>query len=1026
LKLLNAPALAALALLSAVLVVPFLPLLKKEAFPFALEVTLTAAKPGIVQVYWNDGGGLSEANSSILNVPSGGPPAVYRLQIPSGTYDSLRFDPLDNDGAVSLYSSRIIDKGGHTLCALSPTDFSPNNQIESLRVVGSRLEIETVPGGNDPQLLLKLQPRLFLHAGIGPILAEFAPRAACVFALIVVLLLLLGRSPGFRDQCSSAVKALGARPKTAVMLASGLAVVVSAYPVVFGQRSFVAPNIADIRLLYDRNPTLPGYRSPTIQDVKGSDVGAIFWEHIPFSMIEHRAVTRDVQWPVWDRYNSCGAPLLGQGQSMFGDPMHFLVIAANGAAWSWDATYLGEKWILAVGLGLLVLALAGNTAAAVIVSIAAPFFGFFIYRTNHPAFFSFCTAPWPLYFWIRVSGAPSLRSVTRWSAALILANLSLMNSGTVKEAYMLLFAMNFSGLCVLLAAREAWRVTLKRLAMVTGAMLVFVMISAPVWMSFLETLRESYTSYDSASAFQIQPGLLLGLFDEALYRPLTHGEYVFNPSANFVILAGILYFAATLRLQLRSRAVLAIAASSLFPLSMAFGLIPGSWIVRLPFLQNVAHIDNCFSCALIILWSILAGVGFSAAHERIGTEEGKWDLLNGALLLFALLFAYIGLGQAIHRTAFPAEPVFTPLTTGNVLPISMFVGGYLASLLLAVAAAAALARRRLRTGKTSVGLTAGLLLCAWVMLWRQGMLPSSAAFEDYAVHPGPRPDFHASSAAMDRMLSSQASEPSRGIGLEGTFLPGWSAAYGLEGICGPDALMNPYYRELAGASPLRRIWDWRLYLARENVESVRPFLDFLNVRYYFGMPGEQLAQSTLIPRAHEDLDTYESPTAWPRAFFSNRVAVYGTPSDLMNLILHGDGRPFAAVQENEIGAAAGIPSDLEGRISEAAKDYVLTERTTSFTVHADSPGVAVLNETYWPSDAHAKVNGKSARVIRANHAFQGVLIEQAGDYRIEFSYAPRRFGLSVAMAAIGVAMTALSLWVTRRSSGPTDAAHVSV
>ena len=1019
-KVLNASAAASLALLSAVLVLPCLQSLRNETDSFSLAVTLTAAKAGHVQVFWDDGSGISEANSSTLEVPAGGKPVERLLHVPNGVYTSLRLDPMDNDGTVRLYSSRIVDGKGQTVRGIASRDFSALNQIRSLGSADGALVIETQGGDSDPQLLLHFEPRLVLYGRISPVLGELAWKAALVFVLLAAVLVLLGR------RLSAAFRAAMAHPRASLAAAAAVSVCLSALPVVLGNRSYVSPNTPDMRLLYDRVETLPGFSPGGVADVKGSDVGAVFWQDIPYAAIEHRALLRDFEFPLWDRYNSCGAPLLGEGQSMFGDPLHLPVMAANSAAWAWDATYLGEKWIFALGLGLLVLACTRSAPAALIVTAAAPFFGFFVYRFNHPAFFSLCTAPWVLYSWLRLASAPSLRSASRWGGALILANLSLMNSGTVKEAYMLLLAMNFSGACVLLSAGGLRRETAKRMAVAAASLALFVMIGAPVWLTFLETLRGSYTSYDAASAFQIQPSLLLGLFDEALYRPLTHGELVFNPSVNFIILSGMLYFGATLRSQLRNPVVAALAVSSLLPLSLAFGLVPPSWIVQVPFLRNVAHIDNCFSCALVIVWSVLAGVGFAAAIARLGTDEGKADLKVAGAILFFLVLSYLGYGHAVHRSSFAREPVFSALRQGDSIPMSLFVRGYLASILAAAALAGLLARRWLLTGRATVGVCAGLLACAWAMSWRQALQFPDAAFEGYTIHPGPRTDLHARSAAMGRARARQSTEPGRGVGLEATFFPGWSGIYAVEGISGPDALMNPYYRELTGVSPLERIWDWRLYLARERVGAVRPFLDFLNVRYYFGLPGEQLTQTGLRLAASEDLDTYVSPTAWPRAFFSDRAVRYDQPSDVVQLVMKGDGQPFAAFQGEEAQklSNAGIREGLGGRVTRAATDYVLTERTTSFKVHATSPGVIVLNEVYWRDYAHAEVNGARTEVIRANHAFQGVLVDRPGDFEVKFSYEPEGFDGALALAGAGLAATGMFLWALRRSTAPLGSVHL--
>ena len=73
--------------------------------------------------------------------------------------------------------------------------------------------------------------------------------------------------------------------------------------------------------------------------------------------------------------------------------------------------------LYATGLGLTVLLLTARNGGkgpltavlpAALVTLAAPFFGFFVYRLNHPAFFSVCYAPWPLYCWLRLAAAAGL------------------------------------------------------------------------------------------------------------------------------------------------------------------------------------------------------------------------------------------------------------------------------------------------------------------------------------------------------------------------------------------------------------------------------------------------------------------------------------------------------------------------------------------------------------------------------------------------------------------------------------------
>jgi len=116
---------------------------------------------------------------------------------------------------------------------------------------------------------------------------------------------------------------------------------------------------------------------------------------------------------------------------MFGDPLHFVVILANSAAWAWDIKYLIAKWLFAFGLGLCVLASESRSRIVPLASRAAgraphrrrrALRRIFVYRLNHPAFFSVCYAPWVLVTWLHFIAAPTRRSAAGWLAGLMIAN----------------------------------------------------------------------------------------------------------------------------------------------------------------------------------------------------------------------------------------------------------------------------------------------------------------------------------------------------------------------------------------------------------------------------------------------------------------------------------------------------------------------------------------------------------------------------------------------------------------------------
>jgi hypothetical protein len=236
-----------------------------------------------------------------------------------------------------------------------------------------------------------------------------------------------GQPSSFLSQLFDAVKR---NPRRAILAVAVISVLVSCYPVVFFGRSFVSANA--VPMLYPGIPSLPGHDETETENFKGSDAGAIMWHDVPNSFIQSRALFRDGELPLWNRYNSCGLTLLGQGQSMFGDPLHMLPVLASGEAWAWDLKFLLAKVLFCFGLGLAVYASSRHLPTALLLAFSAGFIGFFAQCFNHPAFFSVCYAPWLLACWLEITRAATLRSAVGWIAGLLLASWAELNSGTAK------------------------------------------------------------------------------------------------------------------------------------------------------------------------------------------------------------------------------------------------------------------------------------------------------------------------------------------------------------------------------------------------------------------------------------------------------------------------------------------------------------------------------------------------------------------------------------------------------------------
>lgn len=1001
---------AACGLLSVAAVVTTQPWSARKLSPCALEVQVASDHSGLVQLYYDSGAGINEPDSSVQPITAGRP-ALLRFALPYGRIRALRFDPLDRDVRMTLSDARIVDGSGRTLLALPPGAFLPQFQIERLQTRGKDLVVETAPGGFDPQLQVKMDGPLIL-----PRPFWWRP-VAKLFACLVVLLfacewaaashaLRLGR------RARSLWKVAGDSPRRAVLAAALLGMLVANYPVVFAGKSLVAPNLG-VALLYGQNPWLPGVRSADVGDAHKADVAPLLWHHLPLSMIERRALLRDGEMPLWNRYDSAGSPLLGQGQSCFGDPLQVLPILANGAAWAWDLKFLLAKWLFAFGVGLCVLRAFRHLPSALAMAVSASFVGFFVFRVNHPAIFSFCYSPWILYFWLRCADSTSFRSGVFSLAALVGANWMEMNSGTAKEAYGLLFAMNFTGACVLLASARTVVAKLKMIGGALAAGAVFLMIGAPVWVTFFHELKISYTSYNAPVAFQLQPGMLIGLFDEAFYRPFQLELGVINPAANFFVLIGVAWALVRWRSLIANRAALGLFIASLPALALAFGVVPPAFIVRVPFLGNLLHVDNVFSCGLIVVYAVLAGFGWREAWERLGTHEGRREMWAVVVLMVVLFAAYIGTAQAVVRSA------YWDRTWGHFITLPPFIEGYGWSLIAASAVLLGCLRAALVRGAPTPALAILAVTAFGAFHWREG-LRTGTGFADYVVAPTSRVDLKADSPTIDALRDARDT-PFRVIGFHNDLLPGWSIVYDLEGISGPDALVNPYYREFMDAAGVPRVWDWRYIVEQTDLAALKPILDALNVRFYVAYhESADLTGKYLLRFYSGDMDAFESASVWPRAFFTDGAAVYANPAQLCSWIKAGDGRPFAAIQRDDWARLSPVPrvsGDLRIRRIRAARDYRLTADTTSFTVSAPGPGFIVLSEAYEKDNFRATLNGVRVPYLRVNHAFKGIYVDAAGTYQVAFTYRPRGFAATLGLCGAGLGILGLALGAALLSRG---------
>jgi len=984
-----------------------------------LHVALRASGDGVAKLDTDiDGFGLGMRPA--ISAPVAGGPQVNQLRfdfIP-GRLCALVFTPLDRPGAVEIQRCWLTTATGRVIAEIPPSEFTPGEGDSSEIGPGGALRLRS-PAAT-PLKPVKFQPPVPIDAAF-----ETPPSAGKIFvvggASLAVFFLIsvaldqrrerwLRLARGIRDWTT-------ARPRRAILLAAILSTVIGTFPVIFCGKSFVSPDNG-VQLLYEKFPTVPGAEGGHTENPAGSDLQATMYWGLPASVLEHRAIFQDGEFPLWSRYGWAGDGFLCQGMSMIGDPVHVAVILAGSKAWAWDAKFIVARILFALGIGLLVLRTSRSLPAALLLTLSAPFMGFFFYRFCHVANFSLCYSPWILLAWMEGAQAPTMRRASLWAGFLIFADWWQLNSGTAKECSALLLFLNATGGLVFLLARESWRWRAARLALFGWASVLFLLLSAPLWYLFLDSLGKAWTVYDTPKIYQLQPGLLIGLFDDIFLRQFVPLEYVFSPSANFFVLLGAAWAMVRLRVLTRDRVFLAIALAAFFVATLAFGVVSPGLLAKIPMLRNVSHFDNTFSCVLFTLLFILAGFGLREGMARVKLAAWRTDWMFAMTLVALLLAAYFGLTQASHRVGRSFFAV------GETLPKSAFFMVYV-PILVAAIALLPWAGRQVLLRRTAAPAWALAGLCLFAALhFRHGMY-GQTKFDLYVMNPKKRLDLQSvTSPALARLHTAMAAEPARVLGLDFVMTAGFSTIQGWESPTSADALMNPRMLALVDALGIPRVDGWRIVVHHDRFEPLHRSLDMLNVRYLLSSPDQpDLPAMRLLTRA--DLVLEESETVWPRAFFTDAVGVYSDVAELGRMVREGNGHPFAAMPAAE---QAHLPAPLRRDVREPVlvpgKGYRLTNNATSFEIDAPSPGLAVLQEANVPGDIEASVDGQPADCLTVNHVFRGVVIESPGHHVVQFRYWPAVLSPALSLSAVGLVCLLLSAWMLRRNRPVSPPAQV--
>jgi hypothetical protein len=400
---------------------------------------------------------------------------------------------------------------------------------------------------------------------------------------------------------------------------------------------------------------------------------------------------------------------------------------------------------------------------------------------------------------------------------------------------------------------------------------------------------------------------------------------------------------------------------------LLFQIVPGFGQLRVP-----ARFILLTSFAL----AALAGLGLERLAGVTRRRMWVWGL---TLLVAALTALLLGYRNAVAALGAP-PPALLRLGALPVMPLHAAMILSAGMLLAGLALVAFRARLSKRAPYSAPVLALAILSAdlvghgAWVEVDRNDPIvgyrhPAAAAF--LKSRPGPT-----------RMDNASAA-----------WSPDAAARHGLEDING---LHNPL--SLAA---------YQTYLGAVGARGT-PLYNFLNAQYVIADKGRPPADSTFVPIFDEDprVDIYLNTNAMPRVSLVYSATIVPDGETAFGAIHAAGFDPASHVVAEGLTLPIGTAGDPSGE----ANLFYLHYAPESFTVVARTPAPAylVFSEVWYPG-WRAWVDGVEAPIFRANFAFRGVVLPEAGEHVVVMRFDPWRWKAGLGLTVLTLAL--LAGWV---------------
>jgi hypothetical protein len=616
-------------------------------------------------------------------------------------------------------------------------------------------------------------------------------------------------------------------------------------------------------------------------------------------------------------------------------------------------------------------------------------------------FFVLSYAPWILLSAIELLNLQSIRHV-RWGVIWLLANFACFNAGHLEVAVDLIGGLNLAALAYSLAQCPDIFKLPKLLGRLGAWTLIFLGLSAPVWISFLVALNNSNTAHDKVTVIQLPMTSLPGAFEDVFYHLQSDYYGKRAPGTSLLVLVGCLLSALRWR-QLRTERFFWVNTGALALWGgFVFGWMPSFIISAIPFLNRVGHIQMDFSFLLVIHLTIQSAYGFKSLEKNEPFRKALVDFIWTGVIVEGLIFDYF-----YANKSFLSNDYYICLAGVGAIGAPLLFK-YLKS----------------RNHHISISGWTAVIILGFIPNYRFGLYNFGDV--DLMTLPGPRAVLDAHSQAIDK-IKTEEFDPFRIVGMQGILIGDYSMTYAIEDIRSCAPLWNREYIQLIGHFPgISLTDDWVIQVV--DPAKAQPLLNLLNVKYLLANPGAGVPPKfNCRVTDRSDFLTMKNLEVWPRAFFSNRIIPISSNNEFIQQLLNNPDQPFIAMDAEEIKKWPDLQL-LEGASNadaSPATKYRLLPNSTIFDIHASSAGMVCLTEEQ-AQDFTATANNEPKPVLTVNRAFKGIYLEAPGDYHIEFTYRPHHWRLSCSLFWIsigGVLVLAMMSRIHLKSRQRTEESH---